>query len=57
LLEETKAYDYFGSEAELKVYVTKRDPKWIGLNMSKDIGGADGLSFTGKQELAEILGS
>jgi hypothetical protein len=27
LLEETKAYDYFGSEAELKVYVTKRDPK------------------------------
>lgn len=57
LLEETKAYDYFGSESELKEFVTKRDPKRIGLNMSKDIGGADGLSYTGRQELAEILGN
>jgi Xaa-Pro aminopeptidase len=57
LLEETKAYDYFGSEAELKEFVTKRDPKRIGLNMSKDIGSADGLSFTGRQELAQLLGS
>ncbi len=56
LLEETKAYDYFGSESELKEFVTKRDPKSIGLNMSKDIGGADGMSYTGRQELAEILG-
>ena len=56
LLEETKAYDYFGSESELKEFVTKRDPKSIGLNMSKDIGGADGLSYTGRQELAELLG-
>jgi Xaa-Pro aminopeptidase len=56
LLEETKAYDYFGSESELKEFVAKRDPKRIGLNMSKDIGGADGLSYTGRQELAEILG-
>lgn len=57
LLEESKAYDYFGSESELKDFVAKRDPKRIGLNMSKDIGGADGLSYTGRQELAEILGS
>jgi Xaa-Pro aminopeptidase len=57
LLEESKAYDYFGSESELKDFVVKRDPKRIGLNMSKDIGGADGLSYTGRQELAEILGS
>jgi len=57
LLEETKAYDYFGSEDELKDFVSKRDPKRIGLNMSKDIGGADGLSYTGRQELAEILGN
>lgn len=56
LLEEGKTYDYFGSESELKEFVTKRDPKRIGLNMSKDIGGADGLSFTARQELAEILG-
>ena len=57
LLEETKAYDYFGSEAELKEFVARRDPKRIGLNMSRDIGGADGLSYTGRQELAEILGN
>ncbi|MBS1976699.1 MAG: aminopeptidase P family protein [Bacteroidetes bacterium] len=56
LLEEGKAYDYFGAESELKEFVTKRDPKRIGLNMSKDIGGADGLSYTGRQELASILG-
>ncbi len=56
LLEETGAYDYFGSESELKDFVSKRDPKKIGLNMSKDIGGADGLSYTGRQELAELLG-
>lgn len=56
LLEEGKTYDYFGAEAELKDFVAKRDPKRIGLNTSKDIGGADGLSFTGRQELAEILG-
>lgn len=56
LLEQTKAYDYFGSEAELKDFVAKRDPKRIGLNMSKDMGGADGLSYTGRLELAEILG-
>ncbi len=56
LLEETKAYDYLGSESELKEFVLKRDPQRIGLNMSKDIGGADGLSYTGRIELAEILG-
>lgn len=56
LLEETGAYDYFGSEAELKDFVAKRDPKRIGINMSKDIGGADGLSFTARQELADLLG-
>jgi Xaa-Pro aminopeptidase len=56
LLEETKAYDYFGSESELKDFVAKRDPKRIGLNMSKDIGSADGMSYTGRKELAEILG-
>jgi Xaa-Pro aminopeptidase len=57
LLEETKAYDYFGSESELKEFVLKHDPQHIGLNMSKDIGSADGLSFTGRKELAEILGA
>lgn len=56
LLEEGGAYDYFGSELELKSYVDARDPKTIGLNISKEIGGADGLSHSGYMELSEILG-
>ncbi len=56
LLEEGGAYDYFGSENELKSYVEERDPQRIGLNISKEIGGADGLSYSGYQELAEVLG-
>ncbi|MEZ4972642.1 MAG: M24 family metallopeptidase [Cyclobacteriaceae bacterium] len=55
-LEGSGSYDYFGSEDELKDYVVKRDPKKIGLNMSKMIGGADGLSYTMYQHLAEVLG-
>lgn len=42
-LEGGASYDYFGGEDELKDYVIKRDPKKIGLNMSREIGGADGL--------------
>ncbi|MEQ8417467.1 MAG: M24 family metallopeptidase [Imperialibacter sp.] len=56
LLEEGGAYDYFGSASELKAFVEARDPKKIGLNMSKNIGGADGLSHSGYLELAEVLG-
>ena len=56
LLEGGGSYDYFGSEDELKDFVTKRDPKHIGLNMSKMIGGADGLSYTMYKHLAEVLG-
>ncbi len=57
LLEEGGTYDYFGSADELKEFVTTRDPKRIGLNISKNIGGADGLSYSSHQELTEILGS
>lgn len=56
LLKEGGTYDYFGSELELKNYVSERDPKRIGLNYSKAIGGADGLSYSGYLELAEVLG-
>ena len=57
LLKEGGAYDHFGSDLELKEYVTERNPKRIGLNMSKHIGGADGLSYSGYQELVAILGT
>lgn len=56
LLSEGGSYDYFGSHTELKDYVSTRDPKRIGLNISKSIGGADGLSYSGYLELSEILG-
>ena len=56
LLKEGGAYDHFGSEVELKDYVMERDPQRIGLNISKAIGGADGLSHSGYTELVEILG-
>ena len=56
LLEEGGAFDYFGSAGELKEFVTSRDPKKIGLNISKNMGGADGLTHSGYLELAEILG-
>jgi len=56
LLEQGKAYDYFGDESELKEFVEKRNPSRIGLNFSKDIGRADGLSYSTRLELAQILG-
>ncbi len=56
LLEQGDAYDYFGPENELKSYVEARDPKNIGLNISKNFGGADGLSYSERLELEEILG-
>ena len=56
LLKQGGTYDYFGSVDELKEFVTARDPKSIGLNISKNIGGADGLTHSGFLELTEILG-
>ncbi len=56
LLKEGGAYDHFGSDLELKEYVSERDPQRIGLNISKAIGGADGLSHSGYLELIEVLG-
>lgn len=56
LLKEGGAYDHFGSDLELKEYVAERDPQRIGLNISKAIGGADGLTHSGYLELTEVLG-
>lgn len=56
LVEQSGAYDYFGDASELKEFVLKRDPKRIALNMSSEIGRADGLSYTEYRELAALLG-
>jgi Xaa-Pro aminopeptidase len=56
LLEEGGTYDYFGSADELKDFVTTRNPKKIGLNISKHMGGADGLTHSAYLELSGVLG-
>ena len=56
LLEQGGVYDYFGPDSELKQYVEERNPERIALNISKNIGGADGLSHSEFLELGEILG-
>ena len=56
LLEQSGVYDYVGPESELSDYVKARDPKRIGLNISKNFGGADGLSYSEHLELSEKLG-
>ena len=56
LLERSGAYDYFGSADELAAFVSERDPQVIGLNISRQIPGADGLSHSGFEEIVEVLG-
>lgn len=56
LLEPGGGYDYFGSPEELKAFIEERDPQKIGLNYSKNFGGADGLTYSGYLELSEVLG-
>ncbi len=56
LIKEGGVYDYHGSASELADYVKERDPQRIGLNISKNFGGADGLTHSQFLELSEILG-
>ena len=56
LLAESGAYDTLGPAATLANYVKTRDPKRIGVNMSEQIGPADGLSVTMLAHLKKTLG-
>ena len=56
LLAESGAYDTIAPAATLAEYVRTRDPKRIGLNMSEQIGPADGLSVTMLAHLKKTLG-
>lgn len=56
LLEESGAYDLFAPASALAAFVKARDPKRIGVNMSDEIGPADGLSFTMHRHLVKTLG-
>src|SRR6185436_6348592 len=56
LVEQAGAYDVFAAAATLPAFVKERNPKRIGVNMSEQIGPADGLSHTMYQHLVKTLG-
>jgi Xaa-Pro aminopeptidase len=56
MLEACGAYDKVEGDFDLKAFVAERDPKHIGVNMSEEMGSADGLSHTAYLELAKTLG-
>lgn len=56
LLEQGGAYDRFLPADSLRAFVTARNPRRIGVNVSRAIGAADGLSHSGYEELVETLG-
>jgi Xaa-Pro aminopeptidase len=56
MIEESGAYDIFAPAATLPAFVKERNPNRIGLNMSAEIGPADGLSHSLHQHLVRTLG-
>jgi Xaa-Pro aminopeptidase len=56
LVEESGAYDIFAAASTLTAFVRQRNPRKIGVNMSDEIGPADGLSHTMFQHLVKTLG-
>jgi len=56
LVENNGAYDIIGDAADLRNFVEERDPASIALNFARNIGAADGLSYTSYQKLSEELG-
>lgn len=56
-LEGPGGYDAVNPKEGLAAYVRARDPKRIGVNMSDDIGAADGLTYTHHALLVRLLGA
>ncbi len=52
----SKAYDIYGPESDLNLFVSERDPKRIGVNFSETIAIADGISYTDYLKLVNMLG-
>ncbi|MDP2055048.1 MAG: M24 family metallopeptidase [Acidobacteriota bacterium] len=57
MISQSGAYDIIAPAATLAAHVRARDPKRIGLNMSDEIGPADGLSVTMLAHLTKTLGA
>jgi Xaa-Pro aminopeptidase len=56
LIDQSGAYDQFLPAARLPEIVKQRDPKRIGVNMSDEIGPADGLSVTMLAHVKRTIG-
>ncbi len=56
MIQQSGAYDVFAPASTLPSFVRERDPKRIGVNMSHELGPADGLSHTMHRHLVETLG-
>jgi Xaa-Pro aminopeptidase len=50
------AYDVDDDASDLRAFVAARNPRRIGLNMSEEMGLADGLSHTLHQHIVKTLG-
>jgi Xaa-Pro aminopeptidase len=57
MIQQSGAYDIFAAASTLAAFVKARDPKRIGVNMSDEIGPADGLSHSMYQHLVQVLGA
>jgi Xaa-Pro aminopeptidase len=56
MLEHCGVYDRVASSYDLRAFVAERDPQRIGVNMSEQLGVADGLSHSSYEYLVETLG-
>ncbi len=57
MLERCGVYDQVvGGDFDLRAFVQEREPARIGVNMSHELGAADGLSYSNHQALVETLG-
>jgi Xaa-Pro aminopeptidase len=56
LLEQCKVYDLVRGFTPLRAFIAERNPKRIAINMSEEIGAADGLSKTSYDRLVKELG-
>lgn len=57
LINESGAYDLFAAASTLPQFVRERNPKRIGVNISDEIGPADGLSHSMYLHLVKTLGA
>jgi Xaa-Pro aminopeptidase len=56
LIEQSGAYDIFAPASSLPAFVKERNPRRVAVNMSDEIGPADGLSRTMYEHLRKTLG-